>query len=318
VRIRKDVSFIWKEQGTYLKMRDPDVILGGHPGDVERVYDVNVYKFREHAVITFLEPIKFSTPLRSPIINLSATFYVKNDVKVGSIIQYTAGQDIYFGFGTGIMHMNRSTMLFNKKIMRYRKPTFAIDGLVTEDPADELLPTVVLILPSEVPSALQNIKLVENIGALDASYQLQLEVINNTPWEIVIYPIDKNLRSAPTYGWPKGTGRIVSVPMGTPFIIKNYSKPNKIYGIYNEPLGHQMDVKIKFVFHKNYEVQTSRHLSISKNDKIEITEDETKVSYAEMTRVKFLNNTIVKKAQPLYAKKLMLSGAPQNFKPLQT
>jgi hypothetical protein len=108
------------------------------------------------------------------------------------------------------------------------------------------------------------------------------------------------------------------VPMGTPFIIKYHSTPQTIYGIYNEPIGNQMNVKLKFVFLRNYEVQTSRHLSISKNDKIEFTEDNTKVSYAEMTRVKFLNNTIVKKAQPLYTKKLMPSGAPQSFKRLQT
>ena len=102
-------------------------------------------------------------------------------MKVGSIIQYTAGQDIYFGFGTGILHMNRSTMLFSKKILRYRKPTFAIDGLTTEDPADELLPTVVLIPMEDVHTASQYKKLVENIGKLDASYQLKLEIINKLP-----------------------------------------------------------------------------------------------------------------------------------------
>jgi hypothetical protein len=181
VRIRRDVRFMWKEKGTYLKVREPELILGGNPGDVELVYDFNVYKFREHSVVTFLQPIKFSTPLRSPIINLSATSYVKNDVKVGSIIQYTAGQDIYFGFGTGILHMNRSTMLFNKKIRRYRKPMFAIDGLATDDPADELLPTVPLIPLEDVKTKSQNMKLVENIGKLDASYQLKLEIINKLP-----------------------------------------------------------------------------------------------------------------------------------------
>ena len=84
------------------------------------------------------------------------------------------------------------------------------------------------------------------------------------------------------------------MPMGTPLVIKKESVPKMIYGIYNEPIGHQMNVKIKFVFHKDYEMQTSRHISISKNDKIEMIEDETRVSYAEVTRVKFLNNTIVK------------------------
>jgi hypothetical protein len=214
--------------------------------------------------------------------------------------------------------MNRSTMLFNKKILRYRKPTFAIDGLTTEDPADELLPTVVLIPPSEVDIAMRDQDLVKDIGKLDPSYQLQIEVINNTPYRIAIYSIDKNLSYEVTWGWHAGTSRIVSVQMGTPFIIMDDFVPPKIYGIYNEPIGHQMNVKIKFVFHKNYEVQTTRHLSISKNDKIEITEDETRVSYAEMTRVKFLGNTIVKKAQPLYAKMQMLSGQTQNFKSLQT